>query len=125
METRNGITRNQKEGLTMKAKAKVFEEFYRIVDHGHRTLKDRLKYDDVYREAFKIVGEKGGTVCVQRVTIVSTPDDDFWKVFGDGTGKTEAITGSVSVGVPHFATDPLGRYHPVNGWVIPDEIDEG
>jgi hypothetical protein len=57
----------------------------------------------------------------------------FGGIFGETkiVTKTMAITASKIIkGMPHFATeDYMSRYHPVNGWVIPDtiniEVDDG
>lgn len=70
----------------------------------------------------------GGNVEVLRVAEHEPVEvDDGLGIFSSTDGKktvTMTITGiDVIEGVPHFATAPLSRYNPVNGWTTPATVD--
>ena len=109
---------------------KVVKEFYRIARYNFETRKydtllDNQEYSgDLYWTAFKTAGETKKSVSIQRITVVEVlkpnPDNVFAMFFEDE--NPEVITAEYKVEPPHFAADKLGRYNPVNGWVVPEEI---
>jgi hypothetical protein len=111
-------------------KAKVLSEKYQISyrsDAGD-VIED-VKYKDAYWRAFQVAGEHRCAVSILRVTTVETPPLESipYATFLDGYDKetTDIVTGSVTIDAEHFARDvELSRYHPVNGWVLPEYVND-
>ena len=122
------------------AKAKVISEYYRLVDVKRDLLKvfePNTSWKDMYWEALRVIKEKGyAAVYIQRVTkwIVNVEDltDEDRESFAflllpvdqtEGSFEGESLTGEYAVSIPQHMPVELSRYHPVSGWLIPDEID--
>lgn len=113
-------------------RAKVISEKYQIsykvkTDDGYKRVTKDVEYKDAYWDAFLVAGTHRCSVIIQRITTVETPDEakDFPFAFLDGMGgdTVDLVTGGVTIEAGHFATDSaLSRYHPVNGWVIPEYV---
>lgn len=111
-------------------KYEVIREFYRVVtvEGGVRETieSEHADHMEALRIGFALVA-KGQYAKVQRVAAhepVSLPKpDDFAALFAPTRGET--ITGEVTIpGPSSFQHDPrLSRYHPVNGWVVPEFIE--
>lgn len=107
-------------------KCKVVKEYYRIVLAGKdEALKIYEDYtEQMYYDAYEICAKQRTPVEIERVTVVEKQESDPNAVFEMYfKHSNEYITGCVRIGPPHFAADALGRYNPVNGWVIPEEIE--
>lgn len=110
--------------------AKVLSEKYQIRYHVNgKDVTEDVKYEDVYWKAFLVAGTHRCPVSIQRVTTVETPEEyktSFFANFLDNPGNTpNIITGSITIDAEHFARDVnLSRYHPNNGWVVPEYIND-
>lgn len=107
-------------------KCKVVKEYYRIVLAGKdEALKIYEDYtEQMYYDAYEICAKQRTPVEIERVTVVEKQESDPNAVFEMYfKHSNEYITGRVRIGPPHFAADTLGRYNPVNGWIIPEEIE--
>lgn len=115
-------------------KAKVLSEKYQInyrveTSNGWEDTVEDVEYKDAYWRAFQVAGEHRCSVNILRITEVETPPLESipYATFLDGydKGTTSVITGSVTIAPGHFATDvELSRYHPNNGWVVPEYISD-
>jgi hypothetical protein len=111
----------------------VTKETYRIVETGNseKTLAEFENYStDIYYKAFELCGLLKDSVTIERVThwktMIEGCKDVFLPFIGEKSGKYyvgQKITGMVSIGPKHFASDALSRYNPVNGWEIPETIE--
>lgn len=114
-------------------KAKVISEKYQIhysIETGseRKDIVEDVEYKDAYWRAFQVAGTHRCRVDIQRITTVKTPEGaaEGWVYsFLDAPGETtEVVTGSVTIDKEHFARDTkLSRYHPNNGWVIPEYVN--
>lgn len=122
------------------AKAKVISEYYRLVDGLRNPLKvfeQNTAWSEMYWDALLAVKEKGyAAVYIQRITkwIVNVEDltDEDRESFAflllpvdqtEGPFEGESVTGEYAVSIPQQMPVELSRYHPVSGWLVPDEID--
>lgn len=111
-------------------KAKVLSEKYQIHYRvGQQGVAEDVEYKDAYWRAFQMAGAHRCAVNIVRVTTVETPPLESipFATFLDGYDKptTEVNTGQVTIDAEHFARDDqLSRYHPNNGWVLPEYIDD-
>ena len=118
-------------------RATVTREYYQV---AHYTLNSQtepltgemLYSDELYYEAFRLCAERRESIVIQRVTefrIAKSDMSDFWAELSDLTDCGDAYTGSEITGrrvisPEHFALDvDLSRYHPVNGWAIPETME--
>lgn len=114
-------------------KAKVLSEKYQIAYQvetadGHKPVFENVEYKDAYWRAFQVAGALRCRVDIQRITTVETPAEvkGTLMLFIEGVGDevTQVITGQVTIDAEHFSRDTqLSRYNPVNGWVIPEHIN--
>lgn len=111
-------------------KAKVLSEKYQISYrvNGNDIIED-VEYKDAYWKAFLIAGTHRCPVSVQRITTVETPEEyktsAFFSFLDDPGNTPNIITGSVTIDAEHFARDTkLSRYHPNNGWELPEYIND-
>jgi hypothetical protein len=117
--------------METKTKAKVLDEKYRIsysidTSDGRKIIVEEVEYKDAYWRAFQIAGTHRCEVAIARVTTIETPEEfKNYSAFLDDVGDTsEIVTGHVTIGAEHYARDTkLSRYHPNNGWDIPDYLD--
>lgn len=50
--------------------------------------------------------------------------EDQWWMHCNRSGQTETITGIMVIEPPSWRNNPdLSRYHPNNGWVIPEFLE--
>ena len=114
-------------------KAKVVSEKYQITykvetSDGWKEVVEDVAYKDAYWRAFQVAGTLRCPVGILRLTVVETPKDlpvTFSFIDGIGEETTTVISGSVHIDADHFARDAqLSRYHPVNGWVVPEYIND-
>lgn len=113
MIAENRVTRN----------VKVVGEYYRVGGpRGERF--DSI--GDAVRGAFAMaVRDNYYSISVERVTVhepVLGREGSFESLCGP---ISETVTGKISIkGPAHYISLPeLSRYHPVNGWVLPDTIE--
>ena len=110
-------------------KAKVLSEKYRVSYRiEDKYMVEDVEYKDAYWRAFQIAGTHRCEVSISRVAVVETPKEykeHGFSSFLDPVGDTsEVVTGHVTIGAEHFARDSkLSRYHPVNGWVVPESVE--
>lgn len=113
--------------------AKVLSEKYQIsyrleTASGWQNITEDVEHKDAYWRAFQVAGAHRCRVDIQRVTTVQTPEEakTGLMLFVEGVGAdiTQVITGQVTIDAEHFALDRLSRYHPNNGWVVPDYIND-
>jgi hypothetical protein len=125
-------------------KVKVLGEKFRVYPEGKRIhnathasgeyVRARPAAHEDYEEpgvalcrAYVIAGTLGCDVMVDRVTIhepIPEPDpESFNFTAAIRAGETETVTASYTHSIPHFASSPLSRYSPVNGWEVPKEIE--
>lgn len=121
---------------------KVTGEVYRVYPTGRKTVYatmldgkyvhshdaeyiDHPKMTDAIKHAFRIAGEIGCDVMVDRVTQHEAVTDEMAPndLFGTLVGRTETKTGELYIPLPHFTDPSLSRYHPNNGWVVPETIE--
>jgi hypothetical protein len=116
---------------------KVLSEHYRIISRkgsNDTTMLDDLEYgSDMYRWAFTFAAQDivahahhmdRSVIIIQRVTVLEAKNPikgSFDIFFSPDTLK---ITAEIAITQPHFAQDPLSRYNSVNGWCIPETIEE-
>lgn len=115
-------------------KAKVISEKYQVsyrieTADGRKDIVEDVEYKDAYWRAFQVAGTHRCRVDIQRITTVETPEGaaEGWVFsFLDAPGETaDVVTGTVAIDAEHFARDAkLSRYHPNNGWVIPEYIND-
>jgi hypothetical protein len=122
------------------AKAKVISEYYRLVDVKRDPLKvfePNTSWKEMYWEALHAIKETGyAAVYIQRVTkwVVNVEDltEEDREGFAflllpvdqtEGPFEGESLTGEYAVSIPQHMPVELSRYHPVSGWLVPDEID--
>ena len=125
------------------ATVKVISESYRVYPTGKRWVNatmesgeyvgakpaDYQDHDgmmDAVKHAFRIAGDMGCDVMVDRVTRHEPLSEEMdrsniWLAIS--AGRTETITGVLYIPMPHFTDPSLSRYHPNNGWVIPETIE--
>mgnify|MGYP000893578922 CR=1 FL=1 len=101
-------------------KAKVKREFYRVGKKEFETPWAAIAF--CYAEMFPEAGKAGWRrgMCVERVAEIDpVGGDDWWEP------TTEVVTGKLSVPSPNaLAQDPeMSRYHPNNGWGVPETIN--
>lgn len=122
-------------------KAKVIKEVYRVYPEGvkahnaHTKNGEHIPYtpakfidfespNKAIREAMKIflADENSQHVMVDRVIIHEPVINNTWL-----TSETvsEQVTGSWTLNIPQLVRGDsnFSRYNPVNGWVVPKEID--
>ena len=118
-------------------KATVTREYYQIAHYTNNSqtepLTGEMEYsNELYYEAFRLCAERRESIVIQRVTefrIAKLDMSDFWAEISDLTDCGDAYTGSEITGrrvisPEHFALDvDLSRYHPVNGWAIPETME--
>lgn len=105
--------------------ARVTGEHYRVVVDvgagrpGREGPFERIS--DAVRRAMEIALERGVGCAVERVTTHEPVPPPWWI----GEPVTETVTGRVAIAGPRsYDHDPaLSRYHPVNGWVVPDTVE--
>lgn len=81
---------------------------------------------DAVKHAFRIAGEIGCDVMVDRVTHHEpiAPEMAAENIFlATEIGRTETKTGELYIQMPRFTDASISRYHPNNGWVIPETIE--
>lgn len=107
--------------------ARTTGEYYRVVTDIGASRPDVLperfhEPTDAVRHAMRLVLNTGKSCDVERVT---THEPVVWHPWGDPEVVAETVTGRVAIpAAEHFARRPeLSRYHPVNGWAVPDEIE--
>jgi len=121
-----------------KMKATVTREYYQIAHYTNNSqtepLTGEMEYsDELYYEAFRLCAERRESIVIQRVTEFRITKSDVPDVFcsflfaltdrGDSYTGSE-ITGRRVISPEHFALDvDLSRYHPVNGWAIPETME--
>lgn len=100
--------------------AKVIREYYRL------TI-SQIEYSSpaaAIAEAYRIMADETGKpgwingISIERVTVIYPIEHIFGTLH-------EIVTGTIFISSPGtLAQSPeLSRYHPVNGWVIPDSIE--
>jgi hypothetical protein len=114
-------------------RARVTGEYYTVLtDVGSgaamRGETREGRYDniaDAIEAAMRIILDRGVGCNVQRITTHEPVMLSLDSIFG--TETTETVTGEVRVPGPRsYNFDPeLSRYHPVNGWEIPETIEFG
>ena len=116
--------------------AKVIGEYYTVLltDSIYARTPDRRgRYDtisDAVRAAMRITLDEGKGTRVLRVTEIEPTKviGIFGDIFEDDCEiVTEKVTGEVDIPSPlSYNYDPrLSRYHPNNGWAIPETIEIG
>lgn len=89
------------------------------VERTPAALEDYDDHRDAMRRAYIIAGTLGCDVMVDRVTFHEPiPADNLFRA-----GDTETVTAEYNHSIPHFASSPLSRYSPVNGWQVPEVIE--
>ena len=113
-----------------KIKVKVIGEYYRLVDEERNILRVYSNYSqDMFWDALVYAGWFKDTVTIERVTQWETDEEEElrFRFFGYETEvdgyKGQTVTGEYKVSIPTSFADELSRYSPVNGWVIPEEIE--
>lgn len=102
-------------------KVKVTGECYRVGDIDYDELNAAIKaaYTELIRGNYQ-------SLKIQRITkhepIPRKNNEIMDELWGP---RVETITGEYDLAGPALLrmTPELSRYHPVNGWVIPDEIE--
>lgn len=106
-------------------KAKVAREYYRVFGREYESPTKAIA------EAYRFMADEAGkpgwhrSVQVERVAVLEKPvtaEGVFANLFEQ---VTEVVTGTLTVMAPGSLAESveLSRYHPVNGWVVPDEIE--
>lgn len=94
---------------------KVEREYYRIGPRG----REYESPGEAVRAAF-IAAAEGNmrSISVERVTVHEPYDGPIGPI-------TETVTGEISIPGPALLAraSALARYHPVNGWEVPEEIE--
>lgn len=113
-----------------KMRVKVIGEYYRVVDEERNILRVYHSYSqDMFWDALIYAGWSKASVTIERVTQWETDEEEElrFRFFGYETEvdgyKGQTVTGEYKVDIPTSFTDELSRYSPVNGWVIPEEIE--
>ncbi len=111
-------------------KVKVTGEYYRLIDEGRNILRVYNSYSqNMFWDALVYAGWFMGSVTIERVTQWETDEEEEvrFRLFGYETEikgcKGQTVTGEYKVDIPTSFADELSRYSPVNGWVIPEEIE--
>lgn len=111
-------------------KVKVIGEFYRLIDEERNTVKEYQHYSqDMFWDALKYSGVNKTSTTIERVTQWESDDEEGlrFRLFGYETevdgNKGQTVTGEYVVNIPTNFADELSRYNPVNGWVIPEQIE--
>ena len=113
-----------------KMKVKVIGEYYRLIDESRNILRVYSSYSqDMFWDALVYAGWFKATVTIERVTQWESDNEEElrFRFFGYETdvfgNKGQTVTGEFKVNIPTSFADELSRYSPVNGWVVPEEIE--
>lgn len=122
----------------------VINETYRVYPTGRKVINATKDNDDNYvparpdeyvdhdkmmdavRHALKIASEIGCDIIVDRVTHHEPITEEMAPndLFGELVGRAETVTGELYIPMSDFRNAPeLSRYHPNNGWVLPQTIE--
>ena len=111
-------------------KVKVIGECYRLIDEERKILKVYYSYSqDIFWDALIYAGVNKTSTTIERVTQWESDDEEGLRhrLFGYETEfdgyKGQTVTGEYKVNIPSNFTGEFSRYNPVNGWVIPEEIE--
>jgi hypothetical protein len=117
----------------LKMKVKVIGEYYALVTDLHTSNTTRIKTyekytDEMFWDALAYAGNNKASVRIERITRFKVPEESEMelldKLFFAGKTEAERVTGHYDIAIPNYASrSKLSRYHPVNGWVIPEEIE--
>lgn len=114
--------------ITSTDRANVLSETYRVVKFAGGctwdTVIDNLNMMDAVYKATELTGSTRKTHKVHRVTTLARPEltDDEALVWPTREATKEQVTGEWTPHIPHFTDACLSRYHPNNGWVLPDTV---
>lgn len=103
----------------MSATVRTIREYYRVGGARGECFDDLAA---AVRGAFATAAQGNyASITVERVTVHEPYADGVWGQV------TETVTGEISIpGPAHYMQRPeLSRYHPVNGWAIPETITVG
>jgi hypothetical protein len=97
---------------------KVTREYYVVGDYGFRREFDEMS--DALTYLYSIIhAQNFHYLSIHRVTEYDAPQDHRGLFVANNVTTTVTIQGPASL----YADPRLSRYHPINGWVVPETIE--
>lgn len=109
-------------------KAKVTGEYYRLYfgnRHWGHFKSPHEACAEAYRELVEDSGKPGWRRAIEVQRVTTHESVPIWSEYPELGSITETVTGRVTVPAPGQIAEDVGlsRYHPVNGWSVPETLE--